>query len=277
MFDERICLGLPSLPGHSLPDALQKARELGFQSIMALPSGPNAKHSLGPFPTLEYDNAEKRDWLKSALAGFSRVSIHQAWNQNWQDWIDCAVWVGAKLVTVHAGLPQGDGHAWLADRARHWRTVGDYAHERGIRIGIENEGGSREAYLQLIREIDHPAVGATVDLGHCAYFDEVVAEPDIPRRVALLNDLIVDLLRELGNETLALHVHNVRAEDWRDHRHAARGAIDISAAFEILAEVGFAGSVDIELEEPDMDRACAETGAFLDDLLRARTSTRKNH
>jgi sugar phosphate isomerase/epimerase len=270
MFHERICLGLPSLAGHSLPEALQKARELGFQSIMALPSGPNAKHSLGPFPTLEYDNAEKRDWLRTALAGFSRISIHQAWNQDWRSWIDCAAWVGAEVVTVHAGLPQGDTDSWLANCVRHWRTVGNYAQEHGIRIGIENEGGPREAYLKLVREIDHPAVGATVDLGHCAYFREVTSEPDPASRAALLNQVIADTLRQLDGQLAALHVHNVRTRDWRDHRSIPHGAIDFPAAFEILAEIGFLGAMDIELEEADMEVSCAETGTYLDALCAAR-------
>ncbi len=54
MFNEQIALGLPSLAGYELFDALSKARELGFQSLMSLPGGPNTKHFLGEFPTLNF-------------------------------------------------------------------------------------------------------------------------------------------------------------------------------------------------------------------------------
>jgi len=269
MFHESICLGLPSLAGYSLSEALAKARELGFQSVMSLPDGPNAKHSLGPFPTLGYDDPASRGQLQGLLAGFARISIHQAWNQDWQSWIDCAKLVGAEVVTVHAGLCQGDADEWLAATARHWRLVGDYAQAHGIRIGVENEGGPRDIYLRLIREIGHPAVGATIDLGHCAYFGEVTGEPDLAQRVMLLNQMIDDVLGELGDQVLAVHAHNVRVADWRDHRSVASGAIDYPQAFRALARIGFRGCIDIELEEPAMERACAETGACLDALYRS--------
>ena len=269
MFHECICLGLPSLAGYSLPEALVKARELGFQSVMSLPGGPNAKHSLGPFPTLGYDDPAGRGQLQGLLDGFARVSIHQAWDQDWQGWIDCAKLVGAQVVAVHAGICQGDPSEWLAATARHWRVVGDYAQAHGIRVGIENEGGARDTYLRLIREVDHPAVGATIDLGHCAYFVEVTAQPDLGRRVGLLNQTISDVLTELGDRVVAVHAHNVRVADWRDHRSVVSGAIDMAQAFRGLAQIGFRGSIDIELEEPDMEQACAETGACLDALCRS--------
>ncbi len=270
MFHERICLGLPSLAGYGLPDALAKAQELGFQSVMALPSGPNAQHSMGPFPTLGYDDPVMRERLPELLAPFARVSIHQAWNAEWRDWIDCAALVGAGVVTVHAGLCQGDPEAWLESRARHWRQVGDYALERGIRLGVENEGGPRDTYLRLLDRIGHPAVGATVDLGHCAYFAEVMAETDLDRRAVRLNETIRSVLQALGERVVALHVHNVRVADWRDHRSVVDGAIDFPATFRGLAGIGFSGPIDIELEEPEKERACTATGLFLDGLLGGR-------
>ena len=54
MIHERIALGMPSLAGYEIFSALEKAKELGFQSIMSLPGGPNTRHSLGEFPTLNF-------------------------------------------------------------------------------------------------------------------------------------------------------------------------------------------------------------------------------
>jgi len=160
MFNEKIALGLPSLAGYSLPRALSKASDLGFQSVMSLPDGPRAQHSLGPFPTLSFyglDEAQKRE-LADALARFRHVAIHQAWDGQWSRWIDCAACVGAGTATVHSGRRRDGqaGAAFLADRSEQVRRIGDYPGVRGVRIGIENEGGASDEYLALIDAVAHP-------------------------------------------------------------------------------------------------------------------------
>lgn len=273
MFDDRIALGLPSLAGYRLFEALEKAEALGFRSIMGLPSGPNAQHSLGPFPTFDLPSHDPlhAQRLRTALRPFGRVSIHQAWNTEWRQWIECAASLGAGVLTVHAGLasrlaaaePEGPGPLeWL-------RRIADHAQGRNVRLGVENEGGAVQAFLDLIHAADHPNLGATLDVGHCAGFDGVRALDQPGERAERLNTTIGAIVRDLGQKLFLLHVHNVRAGDWRDHRSVPHGVIDFPRLFDSLRSTGYSGGFDIELEEAERERTAAETGQYLSSLCTA--------
>lgn len=272
MFDARIALGLPSLAGYSLAEALSTARRLGFQSIMALPGGPHAEHSLGPFPTLGYYDLTppQRRGLTEMLAGFKHIAIHQAWDTRWAQWIECAALVGARVVTIHAGRPDtGQTDAgFIAARAAMLRRIGDYAGERGVRIGVENEGGPCARYLGLVEAVDHPSVGATLDVGHCAYIPRVLAVEDPDGRAVALNETIHTMVEALGPRLFSVHVHDVQPGDWRDHHCVGSGIIDFPALFRALHRVHYTDLLEIELEEPDREAAATRTGAYLTTLCR---------
>jgi len=272
MFDERIALGLPCLAGYELSQAIEAVSGLGFQSVMSLPGGPRTEHSLGPFPTLGfYDSTEEhRARVKEALAGFKRVSIHQAWDANWKTWLDCADYFGAEMVTVHAGVRAADREQaeFLSDRVQYLRQLGDRAGELGVRIGVETEGGAYDDYVRMIEAVDHPSVGATIDVGHCGYFAEVRGIDDLDERVEALNERICRLVAELGNRILLFHTHNIRRSDWRDHRSVPDGVIDFRRLFQQCREIDYRGDFDIELEEEDRETKSRETGELLDGLCR---------
>lgn len=280
MFDERIALGLPSLAGYSLTGALTKARDLGFQSVMALPDGPRAEHSLGAFPTLGFYNrtGEQQREMVAALAPFRHIAIHQAWDDQWAKWIDCAACVGADVVTIHSGLPREGQRSseFIEERVAHLRRIGDYAGENGVRIGIENEGGTCEDYLGLVAAVAHPAVGATLDLGHCAYFQRVLSLTDFGERAVALNETIRTVVRALGRSLFSLHAHDVRQSDWRDHRCAGSGVIDYPGLFEDLRRIDYTGLFEIELEEPDKETAAVKTGTLLTTLCRTLPARQRN-
>lgn len=138
-----------------------------------------------------------------------------------------------------------------------------------MRIGVENEGGTCDTYLDLIASIDHPFVGATLDLGHCAYFQSVIAPSDAAERVGALNATIRTMVRTLNEKLFSLHVHDVRQSDWRDHRCAGSGVIDFPALFTELQGMGYTGLFEIELEEPDKETAAAKTGEYLTSLCQS--------
>jgi len=267
MFDERIALALPSLAGYELFEALSKARVMGFQSVMGFPGGPKTSHSLGEFPTFGLYGADEahRAYLRQALRDFRHVSMHQAWDTEPRAWVDCAAEIGAEVLTVHARIP-GDGRdrdKALSERAEALRQIGDDAGERGIRVGVENEGGRCVDYLHLIERTNHPAVGAAIDVGHCAYFDTVRGIGDVDERGDALNELIGNLVDALGDRLYHFHVHNVRGKDWRDHRTVTKGVVDFAALFAKLKSAGYSGLFDIELEEPEKEKMAADTGACL--------------
>lgn len=104
--------------------------------------------------------------------------------------IDVAASVNAPLVVLHPGrfLPEeafGFGRMlspaeeteWMAEEAVVLRDLGRYAAARGVQIGLENmrpyADGSPYCYSERldrlaehVKQVDHPAVGITLDLGH---------------------------------------------------------------------------------------------------------------
>jgi len=267
ILNERVTLGLPTLAGLELYEALEIAREIGFQSVMSLPGGPNTRHSLGEFPTFRFYelNDEGRRRLKGILKRFKHIAVHQAWDEKWKSWIDCAAYLEAEMVTIHH-RPE----APVEDQVEFLRRVGDYAIGKGVRIGIENVGGDLEKFLSLIESVEHPLVGVTLDVGHCAYFDGIRSISDLKERVRALNDLMEKLVRELGKSLFHLHVHNVRLSDWRDHRSVPEGVIDFPRLFQVLREINYEGLFVIELEEPEMIEKARKSGRYLSWLLNER-------
>jgi sugar phosphate isomerase/epimerase len=156
-FHERIVLSVTGcFAGWPLRESLQKARQLGFQSVGLMPQGP-AKHSLGELPTLHFYAAEEgqRRRLKELVSGFRHISLHQAWDEEWHRWLTCAAYLGAEIVTVHAGRRREKETArqFLARRLPALRAMADRAEQQGLRIGVENEGGPYEDYVDLVRGV----------------------------------------------------------------------------------------------------------------------------
>jgi sugar phosphate isomerase/epimerase len=107
-----------------------------------------------------------------------------------------------------------------------------------------------------------------LDLGHCAYFDGVLALDDPAARVFSLNEAVRTMVRSLNGRLFSVHAHDVRRDDWRDHRCVGSGVIDFAALFTELQHVGYSGLFEIELEEPDAEMAAAESGEYLTTLCR---------
>lgn len=287
-FDERIVISVTGcFAGYGIFDALGKAKELGFQSVAVFPDG-QPKHSLGELPTLGFYNADDawRKRIKEKLSSFKRSSIHQAWDSEWKKWIDCAEYFGSEIVTIHQPLRKNDEslERYLENQVHFYCQVADYAQSRGVRIGMENTYGAYEDYVRLVKAIDHPSVGATIDVGHCAYFEEVKSIGDIDKRVSILNDTICQLVNDLASKVYHLHVHNVqrsermdfsRFPDRRsppgsliDHRCINEGEIDFQRMLSVLKEIGYYGMFELELEEPDKEQKAIASALYLSRLLR---------
>ncbi|NOY82405.1 MAG: sugar phosphate isomerase/epimerase [Kiritimatiellaeota bacterium] len=285
-FSDRVCLSVTgSMAGCDIVGALRTSRRLGFVSVAAMPSGA-PQHSLGRLlPTLGFDVAgpATREAVTAELRRFRRISIHQAWDDKWRFWFDTAAEVGAEIVTVHARLPTPASAEVIAARAAELTEWGRYAAERRIAVGVENEGMRECDFLSLVERLDGETVGVTLDIGHCAYFAEMPQGLTVPHRAAVLNERIQNLVRRLGRRLKLLHVHNVKPFEqvdfsripkpyWKpgmlvDHRRIDDGLIDVPALAAVLAESGYDGMFEIELEEPDLSTSARLTGAFLDRLV----------
>ncbi|RLE78932.1 MAG: hypothetical protein DRJ52_09490 [Thermoprotei archaeon] len=263
MLDDRIGLSISSLPGYNFLKAVRKIRELGFQSIMVMPYDGRAKHSLGSFATLDYTSITGNELKKrvEVLKDFKHISVHQAWDCSWKLWIECASLIKAEIVTIHYSTPLTE------DKVGFFREVAQYAERYGVKIGIENDGDSYLRYLKLIEKINSPNVGATIDVGHCALFEEVKVV-DLDKRPEFLNNLICELLLKLSSKVFLMHLHNIDPATWRDHRSLPSGVIDVPRIIKVLREVNYEGFFVLELEERECEKKAEESGRYLDSLLR---------
>ncbi len=57
---------------------------------------------------------------------------------------------------MHSGLRKAEQSVeqFCSQRSRYIRGIGDYAKVKGVKAGIENEGGDYEDYMQLLEAIE---------------------------------------------------------------------------------------------------------------------------
>lgn len=285
--DERVIVSVTGcFAGYEMFDALRKADKLGFQSVALMPQGP-AKHSLGELPTLQFYNADdnQRQRIRNVTCKFKHISIHQSWDDQWQKWIDCAAFINAEIVTIHAGIRKpSETQEQFVER---WRKficpIADYAQSKGVKIGVENSDGKYDDYVSLFRVVKHPAVGATIDVGHCAYFNEVSSITGMNERVKQLNETICRLVRDLDKQVYHFHIHNVKHYEavdssripnprykpgsMIDHRSVTSGEIDFPRLFAVLREIHYTGMFELELEEPDQEKSAVSSAKYISDLM----------
>jgi sugar phosphate isomerase/epimerase len=159
--------------------------------------------------------------------------------------------LGAPLITITTGQPlSGEPVAVLRERLLEGLELVVAAADRaGVMVAIEPEPGQfieRSADLRdLLDEVDHPRLGANLDVGH------VWCAGDDPAEAVHL---------------LARHLKHLHLEDIRGRRHyhlipAPGGEIDFVSIRRALGEIGYAGAAAVELytykEEPD--RAAIES------------------
>jgi len=169
-----------------------------------------------------------------------------------------AVRLGSPLVTITTGQPlSGEPAEVLRERLlAGLEYVVHAADLTGVDVAIEPEPGQfieRSADLaRLLDEVDHPRLGANLDIGHawCAGDDPAEA------------------VRLLGRRIRHLHL-----EDIKDRRHyhliPGLGEIDFAAVRRALDEIGYSRAAAVELytytDEPD--RAAREAHKVLSPLF----------
>ena len=281
-----------SLAGYSLAEALRVAADLGFQAVELL-AFEGATHSQGELCGVWFRDLDTagRDRLLRLLEPFPRRSLHApfidapllTYNKRTracalaqvEETIDFAAFIRAEAIATHANrrntLPLDAFWGELLDV---YRRLGDYALERGggVRLGVETgypEGAPD--FARLVQEIDHPAVGATIDVGHvrgCVARERWGA----PEGIAELNEHIAYLLRTLGEKVMHFHIHDVRRADFRDHRGLGdaetNGVIDFPRLATQVTASDYAGLWILELEEPDREQALRRSRDFLAATLR---------
>jgi sugar phosphate isomerase/epimerase len=300
MDQSNLALGLDRLGGPSPLDGAAAAHALGIQAITLL--GLPKPHTPGQ-PALsflwdELDPATQAATL-TLRSQFDRAVIHapfydaplvspnpyierEALRQVRQS-IRAAGALGLEVVTVHAPLPI---RGMALDEFRHrlaetLYVLGEKATQEGTRIGLENwrypcDPGE---HLHLLELIDHPAVGATLDVGHIAYWYQNEGVDCLADAAAVVDYhlRLKSFIDQLGRRIIHVHVHDVRAADLVDHRGVGRGCLDFAVIMAWLEQIEFDGVLLLELAEPDLSAAVSESVARLVQAIDAAPHKATHH
>lgn len=186
--------------------------------------------------------------------------------------IDAAAALGVDTVVTYAGSASGM-YFWglpavgphhpsnhIAQNLRWFREVyaplADYARERGVRIAFETaaRGGGEgnlahaPALWDLIFEaVPSPALGLSFDPSHLVWL-HIPNVPDVIRRHGARIYHVDGKDAEILPANLA--AQGILGNDWWRYRLPGCGALDWTAILSALRDVGYAGAIDIENEDP---------------------------
>lgn len=283
-----------SLAGYSLEDTLTTLTRLGITAVELL-AYEGATHSQGELCGVWFNDLDTagKDRLLRLLEPFPRRSLHAPFTDaplftynkrtrenamaQIRETIDLAAFIGATAIATHANRRNHQPlDAFWPELLDVYRRLGDYAlsHGNGVKLGVET-GYPEDAptFARLVQEIDHPAVGATIDVGH--------VRNSVPKDqwgtkagITKLNDDIEYLLTTLGlgEKVVHFHIHDVRRADFRDHRALGNlednGVVDFPRLIQHLSRSAspYTGLWILELEEPDREEALTRTQHYLASL-----------
>ncbi len=269
----RLCFNTASLPGFDLDEALGAGFDLGFRCAELL-AFDGYRHTAGDLAGRFFDclSPEEMERLAASVEPFEHVAVHapfwdvmpfspnptvrEAAREQLRRTLTVAGAIGAETVTTHV-IPRM-GHVLEEFRPEvlsFYRELGEVAADAGVTVTIETGYPMEiEVFAGLVGEIDHPAVGANVDVGHLrGLLSEAQRAPEAI--ASAYNELLARHVRSLGDRIYHVHLHDVQAEGVRDHREAGTGIIDYAAFFRLLMARDYAGLVSFELEEAQAQAA----------------------
>ncbi|MCA9526080.1 MAG: sugar phosphate isomerase/epimerase [Myxococcales bacterium] len=234
------------LPGHGLPELRGVKRALGDAGLAVSNINANTAMALWPAwvpetlfePSLSNHDAS----IRARRMDYTRAAL------------DLAAAVGAPCLSVTSGrtegaIPPGEGHRIFAESLA---ILAEEAAARGVRLGVEYEPGllvETAAELRaIIDAVDHPSLGANLDLGHAICAGE-------------------DPVESIG--LLAGRIWNVHLEDIAAKKHfhliPGEGDVDFHRLLRALHASGYGGFVTVELYTCShrADEACTRALAHL--------------
>ena len=285
LHEEMLGVNTASLADCPLYQAIRTVARLGFQAIELL-CFDGARHSVGRLAGFWFNRMgpEEKERLRRSVESFSGLSAHASFfdtrlfshnpevvdlaRRQVRDAIDAMEFLGGSIVTIHINRrPHMRARDYWQEMVDALRELGDYAVERNVRLGIETGyPDTLEEFAGLIHDVQHPAVGATVDIGHLApYLDRALRGTDEGAKA--WNEAIIRLLSLLHSKTFHFHIHDVRASDWRDHREVGTGMLDYRRMFDFLGQNDYQGLLILELEEEDREAALSRSQVRLRSML----------
>lgn len=260
-----------AIEGFGLIEAIRTVREIGFTAIEIHPMGV-IEPMPGKFPGFQFDKLDSsvRHQIREALKGFQRVTTHLPYTGlNYMSdsrearepsiraveiAMEATAFFGANLAVLHPQpLPDDSVERMWPEYIRRFRQWGDTARQLKFRIALET-GYPRSVhqYLRLIREIDHEAVGATIDVGHQKQYEELVARVKPGQRssaegIKAYNDTTNEIALRLGKKLFHLHVHDIDPETWQEHKPFVHNFVDYGRLFATLRKVDYEGVLMFEI------------------------------
>jgi sugar phosphate isomerase/epimerase len=149
--------------------------------------------------------------------------------------VDIARDLGAAVVSSWSGAadPGSDPREDLARLAEALAGIADRAREAGVVLGLEPEPGmftdTLAGWDALRARVPHPALGLTLDLGHC------LCEPGGDPAAAV---------RARGGEIVNVQVSDMR-RGVHEHLPFGRGDLDLAGCVAALKEIGYGGLVGV--------------------------------
>jgi len=263
-----------AIDGFSLEDSIRTVRELNFPAIEIQCMG-ELQGRPGKYPGFLFNEltAVQKAKITRDLRGFKLVTAHLPYSGlNYMDRdeakrafsvrtlehaLEGAGHFGARLAVLHPQPldPAEESTRWneYLDRFRLW---GDRARKLGFKIGLETGyPRSVQQYVRLIQEIDHPAVGSTIDVGHQKTYRELTSrirpeQRGTPEGIRAYNETTFDIMQRLGPKVFHFHVHDIEPQTWAEHKPLIHGFVDYPQLFARLRKLNYQGILIFEIGGP---------------------------
>lgn len=166
---------------------------------------------------------------------FGRIdpTIRQSEMVKVKQWVQIAEELGAPLVRVFAGYPEGDRQERWPAMIDSLRDVADFARHAGVQLGLENHNHgaftpTAETFLRVLHEVDSPSLVPLLDTGN---FTD--GWPSIQKVVGI-----------------AKHVH---AKFWQVAQDGSDEKVDYGRIFPALRQAGYDQWISFEYETPEAE------------------------
>lgn len=290
MDTSQLGVNIASLANFGLYESIAKTRELGFQTIELL-AFAGARHSQGDLAGFWFNKLSEpeKEQMRDSLSDFRHIAVHLpfidtplfSYNQDIcrlsreqvKIGIDALGFLGGEAAVIHVNRqPFFSFQEYWTEMIDTFRDLGDYCTCHKIRLCIETMmPDSFNEFVSLIRDINHPHVGAAIDVGHiggCDRLSSVRSKFEFDEAAKRYNDCLIELVEILGEKNFHFHIHDVRAEDWRDHRQPGTGIVDFKRLFNILEDINYTRLLTFELEEPDIVESLTASKIYIEKIIK---------
>lgn len=282
-----------AMSGYGLYQAIDAVRRLGFPAIEIHPMGV-PQPTPGKFPGFEFDTLTEvvKQRIGRSLEGFRHITTHLPYTglspfakdsvlaelslRKIKTAMEATAYFKAELAVLHVIAPKdrSAAEAWpmMVSQLREW---GDFAAKHRFKLAFETGfPGSVEEFVRLAREVNHEAVGCTIDVGHQRGYKELVArvKPEdrgTPAGIKAYNDTTLAIIEGLREKVMHFHVHDIDPQTWAEHKPIGTGFVDYRRLFKRLREIGYRGLLMFEIGGPgaEIESLLASSKRKLEALL----------